>query len=502
MSPLELSIVVAYAGLLVLLSIFGVHRYAMTYLYFRHKYQLPTPKGRFEALPRVTVQLPIFNELYVTDRLIDAVARLDYPRELLQIQVLDDSTDETRAIARARVEELRERGVDIAYVHRVDRTGFKAGALEHGLATATGEFVAIFDADFVPDPGFLRRTIHHFTDPGVALVQTRWGHLNRSYSALTQAQGVFLDGHFMVEHIARNRSGRFFNFNGTAGIWRRTAIAEGGGWQHDTITEDLDLSFRTQLRGWRFVYLPDIVTPAELPVDMNAFKAQQHRWAKGAVQCALKLLGRVLRADLPRHVKQEAVMHLTANVAYLLMIPLSILLPITVVVRVSHGMYEVLFMDLPFFATATVSVVAFYVVSQRAQGMSWWQSVKYLPLVMALGIGLSVNNARAVVEALMGYETGFVRTPKLGVERKGDRLAQLARKKYRAAATLQPLVELGLAAYMTYGVLYLVQRELYWSVPFLALFQLGFAYVGLVSVYEGLRGRVVRRARVLAPAAE
>ncbi len=497
MTPLELSVVVGYAVLLVVLAVFGMHRYVMTYLYLRHRYKLAAPKERFAELPRVTVQLPIFNEMYVTDRLLESVARLDYPRDRLQIQVLDDSTDETRTIARARVDRLREQGLDIVYIHRTDRTGFKAGALEHGLKTATGEFVAIFDADFIPDPSFLRRTIDHFTDPGVGLVQTRWGHLNRSYSALTQVQAVFLDGHFMVEHPARNRSGRFFNFNGTAGIWRRKAIEDGGGWQHDTITEDLDLSFRSQLAGWRFVYLPEIVTPAELPVDMNAFKSQQHRWAKGAVQCALKLLGRVLRSDIPAAAKGEAIIHLTANLAYLIVIPLAILMPITVAIRSSHGPLEMVLVDLPLFAAATVSVLAFYVMSQRAQGLSWWRSVKPLPLVMALGIGLAVNNARAVVEALMGYETGFIRTPKHGVQAKGE---SVARKKYRAAATLQPLVELALAGYMTYGIVYLWQKGVYSSIPFLVLFQFGFGYVALVSIYEGLRGRVLRWVRVPAQA--
>jgi cellulose synthase/poly-beta-1,6-N-acetylglucosamine synthase-like glycosyltransferase len=498
MTPLELSVVAAYTALLVALAVFGFHRFAMTYLCLKHSYKLATPKGRFEELPRVTIQLPLFNEMYVTDRLLEAVARMDYPRDRLEIQVLDDSTDETRNIARARVDRLRERGLDIVYLHRTDRRGFKAGALENGLRTATGELVAVFDADFIPEPRFLRRTVHHFTDPAVGLVQTRWGHLNRSYSALTRAQAVFLDGHFMVEHVARNRSGRFFNFNGTAGIWRRRAIEDGGGWQHDTITEDLDLSFRAQLRGWKFVYLPEIVTPAELPVDMNAFKSQQHRWAKGAVQCALKLLGPVLRADIPAAVKREAVVHLTANAAYLFVIPLAILLPITVAIRSAHGPYEVFLVDVPLFSAATLSVIAFYLTSQRTQGIGWWQSLKSLPLVMALGIGLSVNNARAVIEALMGYETAFVRTPKHGVKARGE---SVARKEYRTAATLQPIVELALAGYMTYGIVYLWQRGSYSSIPFLALFQLGFGYVALVSIYEGLRGRVLRWAKVLAPAA-
>jgi cellulose synthase/poly-beta-1,6-N-acetylglucosamine synthase-like glycosyltransferase len=496
MSALELSVVVAYALLLLVLSVYGSHRYTMAYLYYRHKYRLPTPLARFESLPRVTIQLPIFNEMYVTERLIGAVARIDYPRELLEVQVLDDSTDETQGIARACVERHRAEGLDIHYVHRTNRKGFKAGALEHGLSLAKGGFVAVFDADFIPEPDFLRRTIHFFTDPGVGMVQARWGHLNRDYSALTKAQAILLDGHFVIEHTARNRSGRFFNFNGTAGIWRREAIAGGGGWQHDTLTEDLDLSYRAQLAGWRFVYLPDLVTPAEVPVEMNAFKSQQHRWAKGSIQTALKLMPLIRRADVPREVKREAFFHLTANLAYLLMIPLTILLPITVVVRVSHGWYEVLLLDIPFFAAATFSVVAFYAASQAEQGRSWWQRVKYVPVVMALGIGLAVNQARAVVEALMGYQTEFTRTPKHGVQGAGE---SVARKRYKAAVTFQPIVELALAAYMTYGVMYLVEREVYYSLPFLVLFQVGFGYVGLASVWEGIRGHVVKRAPAALP---
>jgi cellulose synthase/poly-beta-1,6-N-acetylglucosamine synthase-like glycosyltransferase len=496
MSALELSVVAAYALLLLVLSIYGSHRYAMAYLYHRYKYRLPTPKARFGQLPRVTIQLPIFNEMYVTERLIGAVAKIDYPRELLEIQVLDDSTDETQGIARACVDRLRADGLDITYVHRTNRQGFKAGALENGLALAKGEFVAVFDADFIPEPDFLRRSIDFFTDPGVGMVQARWGHLNREYSVLTQAQAILLDGHFVIEHTARNRSGRFFNFNGTAGIWRRTAIADGGGWQHDTLTEDLDLSYRAQLKGWRFVYLADLVTPAEVPVEMNSFKSQQHRWAKGSIQTALKLWPLIRKASLPKEVRREAFFHLTANVAYLLMIPLTILLPITVVVRVSHGWYEVLLLDIPFFAAATFSVVMFYAGSQAEQGRTWWERIKYLPLVMALGIGLSVNQARAVVEALMGYETGFTRTPKHGVQRAGE---SVVRKRYKAAVTFQPLVELALAAYMTYGVVYLVERQVYYSLPFLVLFQVGFAYVGLASVYEGLRGTVLRWSRAAVP---
>jgi cellulose synthase/poly-beta-1,6-N-acetylglucosamine synthase-like glycosyltransferase len=485
MSLPEIAVIVAYGLVLLVLSVYGSHRYFMAYLYYRHKYNLPTPKGRFATPPRVTVQLPVYNEMNVVERLIGSVAALEYPRELLQIQVLDDSTDETTLIARRCVEHWRARGLDIAYVHRTNRAGFKAGALEHGLRTATGEFVAVFDADFVPSPDFLVRTVSFFTDPDVGMVQVRWEHLNRQASALTQVQSILLDGHFVIEHTARNRSGRFFNFNGTAGIWRRETIADAGGWQHDTLTEDLDLSYRAQLEGWKFVFLPEVAAPAEIPAEMSAFKAQQHRWAKGSIQTAMKLLPRIFRADLPREVKKEAFFHLTANVGYLLMIPLAILMPLAVVVRVSHGWIEVLLLDLPFFAAATMSVCVFYVASQREIRATPWQRVKYLPFLMALGIGMAVNQSRAVLEALVGHQTGFTRTPKAGgAAREG---AGAPVRRYRVAVSLQPVLELALAGYFTLAVIWVVDRGVWYSLPFLLLFQAGFLYVGLKSAVEGLR---------------
>ena len=492
MSLPEIAVIVAYGLVLLVLSVYGSHRYFMAYLYYRHKYNLPTPRGRFETPPRVTVQLPVYNEMNVVERLIGAVARLDYPRHLLQIQVLDDSTDETTHIARRCVEHWRAEGLDIAYVHRTNRKGFKAGALENGLRTASGEFVAVFDADFVPSPDFLRRTVDFFTDPDIGMVQVRWEHLNRQSSALTQVQSILLDGHFVIEHTARNRSGRFFNFNGTAGIWRRETIADAGGWQHDTLTEDLDLSYRAQLEGWKFVFLPEVTAPAEIPAEMSAFKAQQHRWAKGSIQTAMKLLPRIFRADLPRDVKKEAFFHLTANVGYLLMIPLAILMPITVVVRVSHGWIEVLLLDLPFFAAATMSVCVFYVASQREVRATSWQRVKYLPFLMALGIGMAVNQSRAVLEAIVGHQTGFTRTPKSGGSARDGGPA----RRYRVAVSLQPLLELALAGYFTLAVVWVVDRGVWYSLPFLLLFQAGFLYVGLRSAVEGLRDLWAR----LAPA--
>ena len=279
----EILILGTYFFVLVILAVYGWHRYYLVYLYMKNKDKVPVPGAPIAELPPVTIQLPIYNEMYVADRLIDAVCQIDYPRELLEIQVLDDSTDETTSVAERAVRRNAAQGIDITYMHRTDRTGYKAGALEAGLKVAKGRFIAIFDADFIPTADFLQRTIDFFSDPNIAMVQARWGHINQDYSLLTKVQSILLDAHFVLEHGGRNRSGLFFNFNGTAGIWRRDAIEDAGGWQHDTLTEDLDLSYRAQLRGWKFVFVPGLIAPAEVPVEMNAFKSQQHRWAKGSI---------------------------------------------------------------------------------------------------------------------------------------------------------------------------------------------------------------------------
>ncbi len=492
MTWVEVLFLATYFLVLLILSVYGSHRYVMAYLFYKYKGNLPAPKAKFGRLPRVTIQLPIYNELYVVERLIDAVAKIQYPRDRLEIQVLDDSTDETQGIARARVARLREQGLDISYIHRENRRGYKAGALQEGLAVASGELIAVFDADFVPSPDFLLRSVHFFTDARIGMVQVRWDHLNRDYSHLTQAQAIFLDGHFVIEHTARNRSGRFFNFNGTAGVWRRATIEAAGGWQHDTLTEDLDLSYRAQLAGWQFVYLPEVVSPAEVPVEMNAFKSQQHRWAKGSIQTARKLLPRILRSDLPRPVKVEAFFHLTANFTYPLMILLTVLMPVSMVIRFKHGWYEVLMLDLPFFWTATMSVVVFYIASQREIGMRWSKLLKYLPFIMALGIGMCVNQSKAVIEAMVGYETGFARTPKTGMQ---GRDKSWLRKRYRTLLTAQPLLELALGAYLTSAIWFALDKGVYFSLPFLLLFQWGFFYVGLVSLLQGRIGALARWVR-------
>jgi cellulose synthase/poly-beta-1,6-N-acetylglucosamine synthase-like glycosyltransferase len=482
MSPLELAVLGLYFLTLVILAVLGGHRYLMIYLYYRNRgnqiRRAPLPV----VLPRVTVQLPIYNEMYVVERLLESVVGIRYPKDRLEIQVLDDSTDETQAIARRAVAAYREQGVDIHYLHRTERTGFKAGALDHGLQSATGDFVLIFDADFVASPEILEETVGHFSDETVGLVQVRWGHINRGYSLLTQVQSILLDGHFILEHGGRNRSGRFFNFNGTAGIWRREAILDAGGWQHDTLTEDLDLSFRAQMKGWRFVYREDVVCAAELPVEMNSFKSQQHRWAKGSVQTCLKLLPRVLASALPLHVKIESAFHLTANFAYPLMILLSLLMFPAMVIRYDMGWQEMIIVDVPLFLGATLSVCSFYLASQREVfGEGWRSRIKYLPAVLSLGIGISVNNAKAVLEALLGMRSGFMRTPKYRVEAAGD---EWRHKRYRGGATLQPFVELGLALYFTAMAWYALTNDIWGTLPFIVLFQVGYLYAACLSLVQ------------------
>jgi len=491
MSLIDATILGLYFFVLSILAVYGWHRYYLVYLYTKNRDQVPRPAGEFDPLPVVTVQLPVFNEMYVVDRLIGAVARLEYPRDRLEIQVLDDSTDETREIAEAAVRRLTARGLDVTYLHRTDRKGYKAGALADGLRVARGEFVAIFDADFLPTPDFLRQAIHHFTDPGVGMVQARWGHINQDYSLLTKVQAILLDGHFVLEHGGRNRAGCFFNFNGTAGMWRRTAIDDAGGWQGDTLTEDLDLSYRAQLKGWRFVFLPDVIAPAEVPVEMNAFKSQQFRWAKGSIQTCRKLLPALLAADLPFGVKAEAFFHLSANFNYPLMILLSVLMFPAMYVRYNMGWYEMLLIDVPFFVAATASVGYFYMVCQREAYPDWRARLKYLPLLMSVGIGLSVNNTRAVLEAMVGRQSEFTRTPKYGIERNGD---DWMGKRYRQLTAVQPLIELALGLYFTGAVLYALANGIYGSLPFLVLFQVGFLYTGLLSVFQQFGGDVMLKA--------
>jgi glycosyltransferase involved in cell wall biosynthesis len=478
-----------YFGSLALLCFYGLHRYLMVYLYYRHKKHPAVPPGRFEQLPFVTVQLPMYNEMYVAGRLIDAVCAMRYPRDRLEVQVLDDSTDECQSVARQAVERWQAQGVQIQYLHRDHRDGYKAGALNTGLTTARGELVAIFDADFLPQPQFLEETVHHFTDERVAVVQTRWEHLNRGTSLLTQVQAILLDGHFMIEHTARNRSGRFMNFSGTAGIWRRRAIDDAGGWTHDTLTEDLDISFRAQLKGWRFVFLPDLVTPAELPVEVNGFKTQQHRWAKGSAQTARKLLWTLLTSRQPLAVKLEGLVHLTSNSAYTLVLLMSLLMLPAVIVRAKLEWQTSAWLEALVFLAATISVCAYYIVSQREVfgGRGWLKQLKYVPMLMSVGVGLSINNARAVISGFFRRGGEFVRTPKHAV---GTPEAAAAARRYRGVRPwFFSLCEFAMGCYFVAIAAYSLMHRMYGALPFQALFIVGFFYLSLLSFFQGLRAR-------------
>ncbi|MDE3181185.1 MAG: glycosyltransferase family 2 protein [Acidobacteriota bacterium] len=478
----DLSIIIPYFIFLGILSVYGVHRYFLTYVYLKNRKKRRKPAGSFSKLPKVTVQLPMYNERYVVDRLLEAAAQIDYPRDLLEIQVLDDSTDETAYLCARLVAEYQQAGVPITYHHRTNREGFKAGALAEGLAKTDGEFIAIFDADFVPPPSIIHQMLPYFTDPKVGVVQGRWTWINRHYSNLTEIEAIMLDGHFVIEHGARYLSRRFFNFNGTAGMWRRAAIDDAGGWQHDTLTEDTDLSYRAQLKGWKFVYDPDIECPSELPVEMNSFKTQQARWAKGLIQTAKKLLPVIWKSDQPLYIKVEATLHLTANISYPLMVLFSVILFPALIVRFYMGWFQMLYLDLPMFIASTCSVGCFYMVSQRELYPHGWVSRwKYIPFLMAAGIGLSIVNAKATLEAIFGVKSEFVRTPKYKVE---GRAGAWERKKYRKRIGWIPYVEAGLAAYFLYTSAYAMSTQNYLTVPFLLLFFGGYAYMGAMSLLQ------------------
>ena len=480
----DLALLLPYFAVMIILAIYGIHRYTMVYLYYKHRNNYhPAPPRHFDELPRVTVQLPIFNEQFVIDRLIEAVCAMEYPREKLEIQVLDDSTDETQAVATGIVERYAALGHPITYIHRTNRHGYKAGALDAGLKIAKGEFVAIFDADFVPPPDWLMKVIHHFAEPEIGMVQTRWTHMNRDYSMLTQIEAILLDGHFVLEHGARVRSNDYFNFNGTAGMWRIKAIADGGGWQHDTLTEDTDLSYRSQLAGWKFKYLPEVECPSELPIEMTAFKTQQARWAKGLIQTSIKVLPMIFKSDVPRRIKVEAVYHLTANLSYPLMIIMSALLLPAMICRFYQGWFQMLLIDFPLFTASSFSIAVFYLASQRElYPKTWMKTFLYLPFLMALGIGLTVTNTKAVMEALFGIKSAFVRTPKYRVAKKGEK-SQAA--KYRKRLVLAPWIELAFGAYFFLAILYTFSNHNYFTAPFLILFVIGYWYTGLMSLLQG-----------------
>jgi cellulose synthase/poly-beta-1,6-N-acetylglucosamine synthase-like glycosyltransferase len=479
----------SYFAVLLLLAMYGLHRSHLVLTCMRYARRLrdgregmkPLPHDApVDTLPHVTIQLPLYNEATVAARLLEHIAKTDYPRSKLEIQVLDDSTDETRAMVRSLVENLQvtkegEEPLDIVYIHRVDRTGYKAGALDAGLKVAKGELVAVFDADFLPQPEFVRQLVPNFmADPKVGMVQARWGHLNREHSLLTRTQALMLDGHHLVENRARSSAGWLFNFSGTGGMWRKDAIFTSGGWQHDTLTEDLDLSYRAQLAGWRFVYRESVVSPAELPEDVSAFRAQQFRWAKGTVQTSRKLLKRVLSApNLTLMQRIEAFFHLTPHFAYPLMVFLSVLLLPALILMPATNPRTMLLIDLPLCIGTTGSLAAFYAMAEAAQGRSRWGALRQLPALLALGAGLAPHLSRAVLEGLRSMAGEFVRTPKKGV----------AQGRYHARADI-PFVEIGLCLVSLMSTVASLQTGHWFATPFAMLFTFGYGYVASLVVTE------------------
>ncbi len=484
------AMMVPYFAVLLVLSCYGLHRYEMIRGYWKHRKKFSeVPPQRYEQLPRVTIQLPIYNEQYVVERLIEAASKMEYPRDLFEIQVLDDSTDSTHLFTEALVAQYKATGLPIEYIYRSNRHGYKAGALQNGLKTATGEIVVIFDADFIPPVDFLERVVHQFADPKVGMVQTRWAYLNRHYNVLTEVQAMLLDGHFVLEHVARSGAGLFFNFNGTAGALRREMIDDAGGWQHDTLTEDSDLSYRAQLKGWKFVYLPSIECPSELPVETYGFQVQQSRWAKGLTQVAMKLLPKILKADLPWRVKAEAIFHLTPNISYPMMIAVSALMLPVMIVRFYQGWLQMLLIDLPLIIASFWSISAFYVIAHRVlYPKTWKRAFLFLPALMAAGVALTIINSRAVFEALIGYQTSFARTPKYAIG--GQQKVQIQNIQYRRRSGWLPYAELLVGTYFLGMVVFAIESYNFLAIPFLMLFVGGYYWAGCTTLWEEYQGKL------------
>ncbi len=432
--------------------------------------------------PHVTIQLPIYNERYVVQRLIESVCKIDYPKNLLEVQVLDDSTDDTVKIAQALVAKMNAAGIDIVYIHRTDRRGFKAGALKEGLKIAKGSLVAVFDADFIPAPDFLKESVPYFQDPQIGMLQARWGHINSDYSLLTRAQSIGIDGHFGVEQASRAWGGLFMNFNGTGGVWRKRTIQEAGGWQADTLTEDLDLSYRAQLKGWKLMFASQVVCPAEIPVTINAFKSQQHRWAKGSIQTAKKNLGKLFRSDISWLVKIQAFLHLTHYMVH----PMMLLVVLTSIPMLyTQWFFDNLAYPIMIFTLlclATFGPSSLYLFSQRILYRNWKTRIKYLPLLMCLGTGIAVNNTRAVLEALFDIKSGFIRTPKYGIRQKGENWKN---KRYDIPLNAVSILEFFLGLYSLTGLLMFLFFSKYLVSPFLLIYTSGFFYVFFLSVKHG-----------------
>jgi cellulose synthase/poly-beta-1,6-N-acetylglucosamine synthase-like glycosyltransferase len=494
-SLVESGILVWYFVSLAILFVFGAHGYVMVYLYNKYRnaaQDSPEPLLRF---PKVTVQLPIFNEVHVVERLIRAVCALDYPRDLLDIQVLDDSTDETVDIARQCVERYRKQSYHIHLLHREDRKGFKAGALREGLAAASGEFVAIFDADFIPPKDFLKRTLPYFEDSSIGMVQVRWGHLNSDYSVLTRAQAIGLDGHFVVEQTARNRAGFFINFNGTAGVWRKECILDAGNWSDDTLTEDLDLSYRAQLRGWKFKFLPDTVCQSEIPAEIGGVKAQQFRWTKGAIETAQKILPQLWRSPWPLTLKLQSTIHLTNNLVFPFILIVGILnLPLLLIKNESTTDHTLYFAIISVFVLAFFGSFLLYLTSQREVYPNWRRRILYFPLFMAGSMGLSLNNTRAILQGLFNRRSEFLRTPKYRIESRQDHF--FGKKYFNPRDQWRRWPNTGfleglLAIYCLTGIGFAIYYGELAAIPFQGLYCFGYVFIAYMSFKQYLWPRLV-----------
>ncbi len=472
-------VLISYFISLFILFVFGCHGFIMLFYYNKYRGVNHIQNKEFTPEAMVTIQLPLYNELYVVERLINAVCEIDYPKELLEIQVLDDSTDETIDLCSNAVKQKVAEGFNIVHVRRENRKGFKAGALKEGMKIAKGEYIAIFDADFIPHKDFLKKTLSFFSDDKVGMVQTRWEHLNGNYSILTKAQALALDGHFVIEQTVRNKAGFFINFNGTGGVWKRRCIEDAGNWHDDTLTEDLDLSYRAQLNGWRFVFLKDFTSPAELPSEINALKAQQFRWTKGAIETAKKILPLVWRSKVPLRIKLQATFHLTNNLVFPFIL-LAAILNVPFIFVKNSGSHEAYFAIMSLFVLAFVSSFLFYLYSQKDIRTDWRKKIVLFPLFMAGSMGFAVNNSRAVIEGLMNRKSEFVRTPKFKVENGKDTFIN---NKYRSKKLgLSVIVELIMAVYCLVGIASSIYFAEIAALPFQILFFVGFSFVSLTSI--------------------
>lgn len=490
LTVLEYTVLSVYFVALVILFVFGAHGFVMVYYFKKFRQVVGLRPKPLKHHPKVTIQLPIFNEYYVVERLIHAVCRMTYPLDRLEIQILDDSTDETLNLSQKCVNEYRSRGYNISLLHRENRKGFKAGALKEGLAQATGDFIAIFDADFIPPRDFLARTIPYFADAGVGMVQTRWGHLNPNFSMLTRAQAIGLDGHFVIEQTARNGAGFFINFNGTAGVWRKACILDAGNWSDDTLTEDLDLSYRAQLRGWKFKYLQDAVCSSELPAEIGALKSQQFRWTKGAIETSKKILPQVWRSTMPLRIKLQSTIHLSNNLVFPFIFIVSLLnLPLILLKNESAHDYSFYFTVSSIFLLAFFGSLLMYITSQKELYPDWRRRILYFPLFMAGSMGLAFNNTRAILQGLCNRKSEFQRTPKYRIESSRDHFFDKKYFNFRGSMnrfTGWGIVELLLALYSFTGIVISLSYAEFAAVPFQSLFCCGYGYIGFLSVKHTL----------------